>query len=397
MLAATMSAEAQTDSILVVGKDTVSYRYTPITAQPKVESKAQRAWRRFSNYILESAIDRSFERKMDFTILPGVYYTNSTNFGFALVAAGLYRIDRTNRDIAPSSISVYGNVSINGYYRLGVKNSNIFRNNRNRLDCNIDLRSQPTYFWGIGYNNAVTNQRTKYLAKLYHVDINYRHRFLKHLYLGGAIDFDCHNTRRESEQMQEWLGDRKGDYFGTGISLVLEYDSRDNINSPHRGLYISLRGMVRPDALGNTSSTLWTAAATIDYYQPLWRGAILALDLYGEFNFGDMPWVFYPTLGGSHRMRGYYEGQFSDRNAVMLQLELRQRIWRQLGIAVWGGAGNVFHSFAEFRWRHTLPNYGIGLRWELKNRLNVRIDYGLGGKVQGRLINGVVFSIGEAF
>ena len=96
-------------------------------------------------------------------------------------------------------------------------------------------------------------------------------------------------------------------------------------------------------------------------------------------------------------MRGYYEGRFTDLNVVMAQVEIRQRIWRRIGMTVWGGAGNVFPSFESFDWGQTMPNYGLGFRWEFKNRVNVRFDFGMGRKVQGKMINGFLMSINEAF
>ena len=75
-----------------------------------------------------------------------------------------------------------------------------------------------------------------------------------------------------------------------------------------------------------------------------------------------------------------------------LQVELRQNIWRRIGCVVWGGAGNVFPSFEKFKWGYTLPNYGIGLRWEFKKRINIRVDYGF-----GKHTSGFLFNINEAF
>ena len=96
-------------------------------------------------------------------------------------------------------------------------------------------------------------------------------------------------------------------------------------------------------------------------------------------------------------MRGYYDGRYSDLCAVTLQAELRQRIYKRLGGVVWGGAGNCF-SYDNFAWRNTLPTYGVGLRFELKRRVNIRLDYGFGGKdSRGKLIHGAVFSVNEAF
>ncbi len=71
-------------------------------------------------------------------------------------------------------------------------------------------------------------------------------------------------------------------------------------------------------------------------------------------------------MGGSQRMRGYYQGRYTDNDMITFQVELRQRIWRRIGCTVWGGAGNVFNSLDRFDWSETLPNYGVGLRWELK-------------------------------
>ena len=77
---------------------------------------------------------------------------------------------------------------------------------------------------------------------------------------------------------------------------------------------------------------------------------------------------------------------------VGAQIELRQHIWRRSGIVVWGGAGNVFHDFDKFKMKQTLPTFGLGYRWEFKNRVNVRLDYGIG---KGE--TSFYFNINEAF
>lgn len=77
-------------------------------------------------------------------------------------------------------------------------------------------------------------------------------------------------------------------------------------------------------------------------------------------------------------MRGYYEGRFRDNNIVEAQIEIRQHLWRRNGMVVWVGAGNVFESIRKFDFAETLPNFGIGYRWEFKDRVNVRIDVGTG-------------------
>ena len=83
-------------------------------------------------------------------------------------------------------------------------------------------------------------------------------------------------------------------------------------------------------------------------YTRVWKDAILATELYGEFNAAGTPWSMLARMGGSRRMRGYYEGQYNDNCMITFQAELRQRIWRRIGAVAWGGAGNVFHCFKRF-------------------------------------------------
>ena len=125
---------------------------------------------------------------------------------------------------------------------------------------------------------------------------------------------------------------------------------------------------------------------------------MLAFDFRGELNSKGTPWVYNAYIGGTSAMRGYYAGRFNDLCAITLQAELRQHIYRGFGLAVWGGAGNVFSTFGEFDWHKTLPTYGVGLRYGLKRNLNIRLDYGFGGRdARGKLIHGALFSINEAF
>ena len=410
IVAIMQDVSAQTDSLLVSGQDTIRYKYTPITlpaqntivAAPsdsvatKNATKKPNFFKRIVNYFAESSKDKSFDKKIDFTFVGGPSYSNSTSLSIGLLAAGLYRIDKVNRNLPASAVSIYATASIIGFYKVGIEGSNIFKDDRDRLMYDIAFSSQPTDFWGLGYHAAVNNPRTSYIANKYQVEIKYLHRLFKNTYAGVKTNFDYIYCGRKMKT-PAYLEGQKNHYSATGLSIMLEYDSRDFIPNPSRGLYVSFQEMIRPKAMGSIGSTTWTTKVTVDYYHKLWKGAILALDLYGEFNSQTTPWVFYAQMGGSHRMRGYYEGRFSDLSVVMIQAELRQRIWRRIGMTAWGGAGNVFSSFNRFDWGHTMPNYGIGLRWEFKNRVNIRADYGMGGKVHGKLISGFLFSINEAF
>lgn len=91
-------------------------------------------------------------------------------------------------------------------------------------------------------------------------------------------------------------------------------------------------------------------------------------------------------------MRGYYEGRYRDKGEMDLTVELRQRVWRRIGIVTWVGAGTIFPKISEIDLHRILPNFGAGVRWEFKKNVNVRLDVGFG---KGQ--TGFIFNINEAF
>lgn len=373
------SLAAEVDSALVVRPDTLA---APARKKPFL--------RRVVDYFGESTRDRTFEKKIDFTFAGGPSYSKNTSLGIGLLAAGLYRIDRTDSVTSPSDISIFANGSISGVYAVGMTGNTIFSKNRQKVDYTLAFSSSPREMWGIGYEDGRDNPARSYTEKRYLVRARYLHQIIPNLFVGASVDFEY--TKGISFKEPAYLYGQKPSYTTTGIGVIAEWDSRDFIPNAFRGCYFSLQETLFPKGLGNCGESLWRTTLTADFYTRVWRDGILAFDLYGEYNSRGTPWPMLARMGGTYRMRGYYQGRYADNGMATLQIELRQRIWRRIGCVVWGGAGNVFPSFDRFDWAKTLPNYGVGLRWELKKRMNVRLDFGLGRKTSG-----FMFNINEAF
>lgn len=349
---------------------------------------------RVIDYFSKSTVDRTFEKKIDVTFAGGPSYSKTTSLGIGVLAAGLYRVDRTDSVTPPSDVSVFASISISGFYSLGVEGNTYFSRGRSKLDYQAMFASAPRDLWGIGYRDATANRETSYVEKSYKVHARYLYRVLPYTFVGPRLSFQHTRGKKFDATGDEYIRYQKHSYTATGIGAIVEFDSRDFIPGPWRGFYVSLEGTVFPKGLGSCGSTLFRTTFTFDWYQRIWKDCILAFDFYGEFNSAHTPWPMLARMGGSHRMRGYYEGRYADNCMLAAQVELRQRIWRRIGCTVWGGAGNVFSGRSDdrFDWAHTLPNYGVGLRWELKKRVNVRLDYGFGRRTSGFLL-----SINEAF
>ena len=404
-----LNISAQEQRELVRDNDTIRYTYTPLAATVTdtiaatavsmaadslaVDTTAPKQrnsiFRRLIRYFEQANEDRTQEKKFDLTWVLGPSYSAVTKVSLGILASGLYRIDRTDTITQPSNVSLYANISTSGYYKVGVTGLNLMDRNRHRIKYDISFASMPIEYWGIGYDMAQA-EKSSMVEKRYRIDAEYQYEMARNFFAGAALDF-THAAAKKVANPEYMLGQRDK-YTATGFGLSLQYDSRDFAPNPYRGIYLSLRETYFPAALG-TTETIWRTTFTGNYYQRLWKGCTLALDAYLEYNSGkEIPWSMVAQLGGGYRMRGYYLGQYRDNAMIEVQAELRQKIYNRHGIAVWVGAGNVFPNFNSFRWSQTLPNYGIGYRWEFKHRVNVRVDYG-----RGRHGGSVVFNVNEAF
>ena len=321
-----------------------------ISSAEQVDTMALHAGKSWVNRILDYFNDSNKNKKhkrFDFSVIGGPHYASNTKFGLGLVAAGLYRTDPND--------------------------------------------SFPSDFWGIGYemgdNDANKSDMKRWQAQ---AEVSFLFRVADNFYIGPMASYDYvigkHIERPELLQGM----DQHTWNVGAGVSLV--YDNRDNLTNPHRGIFLNINQMFRPGFMGNDYA-FSTTAFRFDAYQRLGKGTVLAEDIRANLNFGNPSWGMMAELGGTHSMRGYYEGRYRDKHSLEATVELRQHVWKRNGIVVWVGAGTIFPKFSALRSKQILPNAGVGYRWEFKKNVNVRLDYGFGKSGQ----SGFLFNINEAF
>lgn len=365
-----------------------------ISSAEKVDTMALHAGKSWVNQILDYFNDSNKNKKhkrFDFSVIGGPHYASDTKFGLGLVAAGLYRTDPNDSILPPSNVSLYGDVSSVGFYMLGVRGNHIAPKGRYRIDYHLYFYSFPSDFWGIGYemgdNDANKSDMKRWQAQ---AEVSFLFRVADNFYIGPMASYDYvigkHIERPELLQGM----DQHTWNVGAGVSLV--YDNRDNLTNPHRGICLNINQMFRPRFMGNDYA-FSTTAFRFDAYQRLGKGTVLAEDIGANLNFGNPSWGMMAELGGTHSMRGYYEGRYRDKHSLEATIELRQHVWKRNGIVVWVGAGTIFPKFSALRSKQILPNAGVGYRWEFKKNVNVRLDYGFGKSGQ----SGFLFNINEAF
>ena len=336
--------------------------------------------------------DRHAGKKFDFGILPGPHYSSTVGLGLGVVATGLYSLDRSDSLLPKSNVTLYGDITTKGFMMAGIKGNNIFKRDRYRLDYRLYMYTFPTTFWGIGFDNGKLDaNETSYRRIKFDAMARFMLKVAPNTYLGPVVSYQFVQAREiEDKGLPLFRGEDKNLHAQTaGISFT--YDSRDFMLNAYKGWFVQLDQTFTPRFFGN-DYCFSTTDLTVCNYHKVWKGGVIAGEWHSRFNYGNPAWCMMSEAGSTSRMRGYYEGRYRDKNIVELQVELRQHVWKRNGIALWAGAGQVFPEVEALRWKHTLPNYGIGYRWEFKKRINVRLDYGFtrdGGSF--------LFNINEAF
>ncbi|GAB3286393.1 BamA/TamA family outer membrane protein [Hymenobacter tenuis] len=194
-------------------------------------------------------------------------------------------------------------------------------------------------------------------------------------------------------------------YITSGVGPAVLYDGRDNVLATYTGNFVDAHILFHGGALGSDYKfTRYMVDAR--HFRPLFgsNNTILAAQFLGQYHTGSVPFRelggMGATLGGSlynnaYLMRGIYEARFRDRQFTTVQAEIRQKLfWRFDGV-VFGALGQVAPRLGDYTFEDTKIAGGGGLRFRFnrRDRLNIRLDYGVGSGGN----SGIIFAVGEAF
>lgn len=329
------------------------------------------------------------DKKFDISVIGGPSYSASTSVEIAGLISGLYR-SRADSLTPRSDISIYAEASVTGFYNFGIRGTHIFPSDRMRIVYDANFCHFPLKFWGIGYRNGINkDNESKYTLLESAFTTQFLWKLPHNIYLGPSANFNYQKATK-MERPDLWEGQHSR-IFCYGLGVVFSLDTRDLPTNASRGYYIGFHQQFFPRFMGNSYPFSMTDVSAM-YYHKFWESGVMAFRFHTAAAYGDVPWGMMPTLDKGNAVRGYYEGRYRDKNEADIIVELRQHIWRRNGLVVWGGVGSVFSHFSQVGWDTLLPTYGIGWRWEFKNKVNVRVDIGF-----GKHSSAINLGINEAF
>lgn len=328
-------------------------------------------------------------------VLPIIARSIETGWSFGGASAATFRLmgrDTVSRTSNAEAVALY---TTRKQFVAAVNGSIYFPGERFIINEQLSYSSFPDEFWGLGKKAPDSNEES-YKFKQYYVYIHPQLSIGKSLFLGMVYQYQrVFNIDYEQGGLfdtQNVLG-RQG-YHISGLGLSLTYDTRNNAFAPDKGAMFQFYFDEFAPIFG--SNYLYTSyVLDLRRFIRTYKGQVLALQVLGNFNSGEVPLRSLAALGGSNTMRGYYAGRYRDKNAGVLQVEYRVPLLWRFGAVGFADMGNVGPELKDVNFQHFKYSYGGGLRVALNQteKLNLRLDYGLakGGS------NGFYLQLGEAF
>lgn len=196
------------------------------------------------------------------------------------------------------------------------------------------------------------------------------------------------------------------------LMLSLVYDTRDNLFNSKRGTYLEWNNELAGSFLRGTN-TFMRSTGRFKYFY-LWRhSTIIAcaleigwMDFFGTSH--DIPLNERFYAGGPNSLRGFgyrlvgpldaEEDPIGGRFKIVWNLlEIRQSLYKMIGVAIFADIGNVWSVPNDFHFEDLRTSAGFGFRANTPIGI-LRLDYGVNvkpkkGEPQGKLY----FNMGQAF
>lgn len=335
---------------------------------------------RFKRFIQKTISDTTAPGQPSYRFYPTLAYAPETGFEFGLSSLLLFQAknDTLNR---LSEVQAFGFFTVKGQYGLWIDNAIYGDRDNWFLLGRMRFQKFPLLYYGIGPETLGKEPAL--------IDANYllfRQRVLRkivpNLFIGPELDYQqLYNTA--FKQPAEHLYEKPLGTDGTinvGLGAALVFDNRHNVLNVRKGLFGELSFLNYAPGLGSQYAF---RGINLDLrsYRPTGPRNVLALQVYGNFFRGNIPFNQLALMGGEMIMRGYYTGRYRDKNMLAAQVEHRWLPFgfsKRFGAVAFAAAAAVAPDFGAFNAKYIRPSGGVGLRYLLfpKKDIYLRFDVG---------------------
>ena len=319
---------------------------------------------------LDNSLDMSdyLLNKKGILLVPTLITEPSVGYG-AAGGAIYFHSAYTKKHGPPSMSGVVGGGTQNGTWFGGVFHVGYWNQDRIRYMGAIVRTSLNMSFYGSGIIESLTDNPTNLNLDAWLVAQQIKFRLgTSGFFLGGRYLFlKSNNTFDIPIDIPEFQGVEFPAQLSE-VTLVTNYDTRNNVFSPSKGFFIELTGTYSDEWMGGDALYGRISSTMIGYF-PVSKKLSVGLRHQSNYSLGDVPFWARPIV----QLRGAPVTKYQNRNTILMETEVDWNLYKRWSLVGFTGMGNAFYDFSSYDEGNSVATLGTGFRYLLMRKLGLQM------------------------
>lgn len=319
---------------------------------------------------LDQAIDISdfLLNKKGFLLVPSIITEPAVGYG-ALGAAVYFHSSYSAKKGPPSMSGVLGGGTQNGTWMAGAFHVGYWKRDRIRYMGAIARTYVNIGYYGAGLIESVEDEPVNLNMDAWLLLQQIKFRVAEtNFFIGGRyLLLDTYNTFEIPVEIPEF----EGTEFSSTLSeatLVLNYDSRNNVFSPNKGFFIELSGTYSDTWMGSDDLYGRLAVKMIGYF-PASKKLMVGIRHESTYSLGDIPFYARPIVS----LRGVPLMKYQNNNTTVMEAEVNWNVYKRWNLVGFTGIGNAFSDIESFDKGKTVSSAGAGFRYLMARKFGLQM------------------------
>jgi hypothetical protein len=342
----------------------ITFSHTIISAQESVKKIS----------VFRDSTDNAYDMsdwllsKKGFLLVPTIITEPAVGYG-AAAAAIYFHSSYSAKSGPPSMTGVLGGGTQNGTWMAGVFHIGYWMHDRLRYAGAVARTYANVGFYGSGNQDQVENGPVNLNLDAWILFQQLKGRIAAtSFFIGGKyMLLKTDNTFEVPIDIPEFDGSEFSSTLSEA-SVLLNYDTRNNVFSPTKGFFIQLTGTYSDTWFGSDALYGRIGVDAIGYF-PASKRVMIGLRYGSNYTLGDVPFYARPMI----QMRGVPLMKYQDKNTTLMETEVSVDVSRRWSLLGFAGIGNAYSKISEFENGKSVRTTGGGFRYLLARKFGAKM------------------------
>jgi len=319
---------------------------------------------------LDDAIDISdwLINKKGVLIIPSIITEPAVGYGLVGSAVYFHSAYSTKKG-PPDMTGILGGGTQNGTWLAGAFHLGFWNHDKIRYMGAVVRTYANIGFYGSGNLETSNNESVNLNLDAWFIAQQMKFRLGESdFFLGGRyIYLKTNNTFAIPIQVPDFEGIQFKSNLSE-VSAVINYDSRNNIFTPTRGLFADLTGTYSDTWMGGEDLYGRISAKFIGYL-PANNKLVVGIRHESNYSLGNVPFYARPIVN----LRGAPLMKYQDKNTMVMEVELNWNVYKRWYVSGFTGMGNAFSDFSSYDKGKSVTSVGSGFRYLIARKLGAQM------------------------